>query len=628
MIRLTNQQTPGGVTMSLALIPQPKKITLGKGTFAVPRKGTIGISGQELYAVALEVASIFEGYSVATALPKVADTITVRCKSGLKPGGYRLKSDAEKGVTIDAETPKSAFYAVQTLAQIAAQAHSRKLRCVTITDWPDFAERGVYLDLTRGRVPKVERLMQQVDHLSTFKINQFQIYLEHTFKFRQHPSIGKGASPMTADEVLDLDAYCRYRGVELVPSFATFGHLGNVLTLPEYRHLAEDYGIGKYVDETTQAHRIKGWTLSPANPKIYDFLDSLFAELLPLFSSEKFNICCDETWDLGLGQTHDLCKKQGKGRVYLDHIIKLRDLAAKYGKRIQFWGDIIRHYPELIPEIPTDVTVLDWGYENTHPFARIRDFKKAGLPFFACPGTSSWGGMFPRIPNAEENIAGFAAAAKRNGADGLLNTDWGDGGHYNFMEYSWPGYVFGAEQAWNTRADRASFMKRFCRVFLNTSDPAMARGITAMGEASHILWAEQYFFGRPGSDAYTKRENADYVDASGKSASVKFDARLGVKLLKKLEGVRTTLEKHGRAGNEDPVELLPYWIFAADSLIHAARKLSVFGRGGEDNKADRRLLKREMTGLMKRFEVLWLDRSKRSEIRITLRKYRAAIAAL
>ena len=111
---------------------------------------------------------------------------------------------------------------------------------------------------------------------------------------------------------------------------------------------------------------------------------------------------------------------------------------------MMFWGDIIRHYPELIDRIPKDVMVLDWGYTYDHPFDRVKDFKSAGLPFYACPGTSSWGAFFPRWPDAAENIAGFAQAGARHGACGLLNTDWGDDGHFNFMECSWLGYLYGA----------------------------------------------------------------------------------------------------------------------------------------------------------------------------------------
>lgn len=49
---------------------------------------------------------------------------------------------------------------------------------------------------------------------------------------------------------------------------------------------------------------------------------------------------------------------------------------------MQFWGDIVQHHPELIPEIPKDVIVLEWGYESDHPFAyRCKKIKETGIPF-------------------------------------------------------------------------------------------------------------------------------------------------------------------------------------------------------------------------------------------------------
>ncbi len=55
------------------------------------------------------------------------------------------------------------------------------------------------------------------------------------------------------------------------------------------------------------------------------------------------------------------------------------------------WGDIILKYPELVPELPEDVVVLDWGYEADHPFhEQCAIFAEAGRSFFVCPGTSSW----------------------------------------------------------------------------------------------------------------------------------------------------------------------------------------------------------------------------------------------
>jgi hypothetical protein len=487
--------------MALDLIPEPKKLTRATGRFDLPRGVAIGIEDHSLHGAARVAQEFFPRSSVNITTRGVRDGLALRYDRRLKPGGYRLRI-ARTGITIGGADAIAVMHGVQTLRQIAGQSGSR-LPCLTINDWPDFKDRGVYYDVCRGRVPKLERLFELADHLARYKINHLQLYIEHTFAFRAHPKIGTGASPLTAEDILDLDAYCAEIGIELVPSLATLGHMSTVLKWPEYHHLAEDWGVCRYVSEGEDPyahHARRCWSLSPANPKIYDFLDSLFAEFLPLFRSKRFNICCDETYDLGMGQTSALCKRKGRGVVYLDHIKKVRLLSKKYGKKIMFWGDIIRQYPELIEEIPKDVTVLDWGYAHDHPYARIVDFKKVNLPFHACPGTSGWVTLFNRLPVAVANIAGFAAAGYKNGAQGLLNTDWGDGGHCNFMEYSWHGYLFGAEQGWNTRADQKSFTRRFARIFFGYDDASFVDAIVTLGDVSFTggfryqsIWRHVFF---------------------------------------------------------------------------------------------------------------------------------------
>lgn len=632
--------------MTLYLIPQPKQIRHSPGHFSLPANGSIGISDQSLYAVAQQAGyRIFHRAVTHIAIRQATDTLVFRLTQSGNAAKYSLVI-RPNGIEIEAASVAAAFWGLQTLRQITEQSAARKLPALSIIDWPDFEDRGLYYDVCRGRVPKLERLMELADQLAHYKMNQLQLYIEHTFAFRGHPDIGKGASPLTAEDILRLDAYCRKRHVELVPSLASFGHLSTVLKHPQYHHLAEDWGKGKYVtpDKTIQKqmkdwhkrHKKTSFTLSPANPKIYQFLDSLFAEFLPLFSSDRFNACCDETYDLGYGQSYELCKKIGRGRLYLGHIIKLNDLCKKYGKRMMFWGDIIRHYPDLIPQIPKDVTLLDWGYGHNHPFARIKDFKKAGLKCYACPSTSGYVTLFPRLPQAMANIAGFALAARRHGAQGILNTDWGDGGHVNFLELTWHGYLFGADQSWNTGSDPRTFTDRFSRLFFKTSDLKLSQAINELGDISNLslhgfyqsIWRHIFF---ASSRALLPAEPHDaWAAKNGRiyNTKVTLTAALGRQTLARLDWIRRVLAAHVNHRREDPLRVLPYWLFAVDTLRHAARKLAIMGPGGSNAPCKRQALKKEMKGLMRRFQCLWMARNRVSEIRITLKAYREAINAI
>ena len=92
-----------------------------------------------------------------------------------------------------------------------------------IDDKPDFANRGVMLDISRDKVPTMETLYKQIDILAECKINQIQLYTEHTFAYDNHKVVWQNASPMTPEQILDLDQYCRDRHIELVPNQNSFG---------------------------------------------------------------------------------------------------------------------------------------------------------------------------------------------------------------------------------------------------------------------------------------------------------------------------------------------------------------------------------------------------------------------
>ena len=81
------------------------------------------------------------------------------------------------------------------------------------------------LDISRNRVPTMQTLLELVDLLASWKINQLQLYTEHTFAYRNHPIVWADASPMTGEEILALDAYCRERFIELVPNQNSYGHM-------------------------------------------------------------------------------------------------------------------------------------------------------------------------------------------------------------------------------------------------------------------------------------------------------------------------------------------------------------------------------------------------------------------
>ena len=82
------------------------------------------------------------------------------------------------------------------------------------------------------------------------------------------------------------------------------------------------------------------------------------------------------------------------------------------------WGDIITCLPALMRELPRDVIVLNWGYEPDHPFEReARRLAKSRVPFYVCPGTSTWTSLLGRHDTAFANLR-----RRRKQADGTARS--------------------------------------------------------------------------------------------------------------------------------------------------------------------------------------------------------------
>ena len=113
------------------------------------------------------------------------------------------------------------------------------------------------------------------------------------------------------------------------------------------------------------------------------------------------------------------------------------------------------HRPELIPELPKDLIALNWGYDADHPFAKeTKAFGAAKVPFYVCPGTSSWLSISGRSDNAIGNLKSAAENGLKNGAAGFLITDWGDLGHLQYLPVSYLGIAAGAAYSWCLESNR------------------------------------------------------------------------------------------------------------------------------------------------------------------------------
>lgn len=377
--------------------------------------------------------------------------IALAVDAALPAGRYRL-AIAPDAVTLTAGDDEALCNGVQTLRQII-DLNGAVLPAQTITDWPDMATRGYYFDCSRGRVPKLSYLKQVADRLCRYKVNQWQLYIEHTYLFRDLSEAWRDDTPLTAQEILELDDYCAARHIELVPSLSTFGHMYKILSTKTCCDLCELEDSEKIPFSYSYA----GWhhTLNASDPDSLAFVKKLIDEYRPLFRTNKFNICDDETFDLGKGRSKEQADREGAQALYVRHVKALCEYIVAQGGIPQFWGDIMWRFPESCRELPKETICLNWGYLPEQRENEIRDIAASGITQYACPGCCGWNRWMPLQLYAYKNNRIMGRHARKYHAVGILNTDWGDYGHINDPRLTVPGMLYGAAFAWN--ADEVPF---------------------------------------------------------------------------------------------------------------------------------------------------------------------------
>lgn len=418
----------------MKLLPAPKILQLTGGYFT---HKTIRVATKDLEKRLVKALNKLPLSSGGAAME-----ITVEDK---KSESYTLKI-TENTILLHAQSPAGAFYGIQTLRQIFTH---KEIPCLYIEDKPDLSYRGFYHDVTRGRVPTVETVKRLIDEMAYYKMNSLQLYVEHTFAFQELADVAERTGFLTAEEIRELDDYCYENFIEFIPSIATFGHLYELLQKPEYKDLCvlENYEPEYYV----WVERMRHHTIDPVNPKSFQMIANMIDQYIPLFRSKRFNICCDETFDLSEGKH----KGEDTQKLYVDFVLRLVEYLRGKGKTVMMWADILLKYPQAIDDLPDGIEYLNWCYATDVNEPSMEVFEKSGKTQIVCPGTQSWAALCPNISHAEINICKMAELGYAHGAIGMLNTNWGDYGHPCSIGLCMYPMVLGGVKSWavNTKID-------------------------------------------------------------------------------------------------------------------------------------------------------------------------------
>ncbi len=500
--------------MKYTILPQPKEFIEGKGSFALCGCSVLVENGLDPRVVraAVElkncIAQKTEGiHKFAAMTGDTKGAVCIKKDSSIKSEGYCLKV-CEDSITVTGGDDAGCFYGIKTLLQILDGADDT-VCAMTINDAPDMAYRGFYHDATRGRVPSVDGIKEMVDLIASYKMNSLQLYVEHPFDFIEFKSdIRTEDDYLTAEDILDIDEYCYNNFIDFVPSLSTFGHLYELLMKEEYKHLCEfeDFVPSRHFWSERMAHH----TIDPTNPESFDVITSLIDQYLPLFRSKYFNICCDETFDLGRG------RNQGKSsaELYIGFVSKITEHITAAGKTVMMWGDIALEHPELLPQIPDGTVLLNWQYNANPNLSRIEKVRETGLPQMVCPGNNSWTTLVEYIDISVPNISKMVRSGYENGVLGMLNTNWGDFGHPAHPECTLYGTVFGAAISWNTETEADDAYNKAVSEQVYGTDINIAEVLTDLGNAQRTAKWINFFHWIESRDVSNFPETEEQISES------------------------------------------------------------------------------------------------------------------
>lgn len=502
--------------LDLLIIPTPRHIRPGDGWLPVPTWATADLLASLLpHAESLDhnLASDRARHPAHDWPAFLAATKSASwCGSStLESQGYTLTIAESLPIQLSAPTAAGLRYALATLAQLLRQFPQRLPR-LTISDSPSIATRGVMLDVSRDRIPTMAKFREIIDDLSRLKINHLQLYTEHTFAYTGHVEVWQGWSPLTPDEIRELDDFAHARGIELAANQNCFGHLRQWLKHPKYAELAETHG-----DWIFDVWKRSGpFSLCPTDPKSLSLVRDLLEQLTPCFRSRFVNIGCDETYDVGFGRSKHAVEQRGRAAVCLDFVKDIDAIVRSLDRRSLFWADIALSHPDLVAQIPGDMTALAWGYEPTSPFGdwatQLCRRPHGSDHAWLCPGTSSWRSLAGRTTERRSNIAAAAHAALEHGVAGFLTCDWGDTGHWQQWPISMLGLAHGAQASWNSQ-HAAHFDPRAASLHaLHDQTLQAAAWLESLGDADLPLRETCLGLAKEGASGRLLNQSAVFID--------------------------------------------------------------------------------------------------------------------
>ncbi len=458
------------------------------------------------------------------------------------------------------------FYAAQTLAQLV-DSQGRMPHC-QVADWPAYPIRGLQYDVARGQTVEVEWWKRLIRELGRCKLNMLEIYGEDDYRFERYPFLGREGT-FTPEKAKELSAYAHRYHMELVPQFESLGHASAVLRHEELADLREAGG---------------SWVFCTSNPKVWEFLDNVYAELCEQFPYSHYIHVGGDEFESGFGKC-EKCRAKiaeaGIGGLYAEHMNKLNQLCKKHGRTMLFWPSHRGPTDELsymsvkyIDLLEKDCIPTEWIYHGPQQYPQIQQYQDLGYEdVWVSPAVVCFSRIWPDYRTTYRGISGFLQAGHERGCRGSMTTTW-EWRHGGIVTNSLPGMFYAAECAWSLgRMPVSDFERRYAQHWLGITTPDA-------GERLHEALIEPWPRTGPASICYDSRLITNAFWASPKTALRDFALKDGRVARAASDIIKANADalaqvaffKENATRNAD---LLPYAELAFEMYQYAAQKLTV-----------------------------------------------------
>jgi hexosaminidase len=372
------QQTANAGAAELGVMPLPSHVEAGTGNYAL-RPGT-HVAYARFHNARLEAGTVrmmsrlqFES---GVPLPHVPSMVAGDLSSAgividvAGAGGAVQSADEDESyslnvtpqlITLKAATVVGAFHGMETLLQLVQlKDNAATIPTLSIEDTPRFQWRGLMIDVSRHFEP-VRQIERTLDGMAMVKLNVFHWHLSDDQGFRAESKIypkltgvGSNGEFYTQEEMREVVAYARARGIRVVPEFDIPGH--TVSWMVAYPQLGSSKGPFHLPDVAG----IHDEALDPTREGTYVFLNRFIGEMTKIFPDAYFHVGGDEVngevWTSNPRIARFMKRKGFEKPAQLQTYFSQRvvRIVEKHGKKPIGWDEV------LVPGLPKDVMVQSW----------------------------------------------------------------------------------------------------------------------------------------------------------------------------------------------------------------------------------------------------------------------------